>query len=291
MDASRISTCSIALIDYPPKKAFEIIRAAGYRKVDVLERVPHLSLFPEECDPAALKAAAKANGLQIANLSTYPGGGTSGRNVAWSWHGWKVNTPEQFTSCGFSSDTLAEQKKELEQLRRTIDLAVYFGARSIRVVPGNDRPDTIDRIVPWFKQVAEYAEEKNIYMGIEHEDVDTISGDPKLLRELIEKVGSAYLGVLYEPGNLMVVCNIDYRQALDVLKDYVVHCHFKDCKKIGEKNEFVMMGEGDIDFPWIVEQLEAAGYKGDYSLEYEIHEPGPKEGLKPFYEKFVAMFD
>jgi len=42
MDASRISTCSIALIDYPPKKAFEIIRAAGYQKVDVLERVPHL---------------------------------------------------------------------------------------------------------------------------------------------------------------------------------------------------------------------------------------------------------
>jgi len=88
-----------------------------------------------------------------------------------------------------------------------------------------------------------------------------------------------------------VVCNIDYHQALDVLKDYVVHCHFKDCKKIGEKNEFVMMGEGDIDFPWIVEQLEAAGYKGDYSLEYEIHEPGSKEGLKEFYEKFVAMFD
>ena len=43
MDASRIFTCSIALIDYPPNKAFEIIRAAGYQKVDVLEKVPHLS--------------------------------------------------------------------------------------------------------------------------------------------------------------------------------------------------------------------------------------------------------
>jgi sugar phosphate isomerase/epimerase len=291
MDMSRVSTCSIALIDYPPKKAFEIIHAAGYRKVDVLERVPHLSLFPEECDPAGLKDAAKANGLQIANLATYVGGGIDGRNSAWSWHGWKVNTPEQFTSCGFSSDILAEQEKELEQLCQTIDLAVYFGARSIRVVPGNDHPDTIDKVVPWFKRAAEHAEEKRIYMGMEHELAGSISGTPELLVELLEKVRSPYLGVLYEPGNEMYVSGIDYHHALDVLKDHVVHCHFKDCRKIGEKNEFVMMGEGDIDFPWIVEQLEAAGYRGDYSLEYEIHDHGPETGLRMFYDRFLAMFD
>jgi hypothetical protein len=57
----------------PPEKAFDIIGAARYKKVDVLERVPHLSLLPEECDPAALKAAADAIGLQIANLAAYAG--------------------------------------------------------------------------------------------------------------------------------------------------------------------------------------------------------------------------
>jgi hypothetical protein len=103
MDKSRISTCSIAVIEKPPEEAFATIRAAGYKKVDVLERVPHLSLFPEECDPAALKAVAEANGLQIANLATYAGGGNDGRSVAWSWHDWTVAKPEQFTSYGFSS--------------------------------------------------------------------------------------------------------------------------------------------------------------------------------------------
>jgi sugar phosphate isomerase/epimerase len=291
MDRSRISTCSIAVIEQPPEKAFDIIRAAGYKKGDVLERVPHLSLFPEECDPAALKAAAEANGLQIANLATYAGGGNDGRSVAWSWHDWRIPRPEQFTSYGFSSDTLAEQEKELEQLIRTIDLAVFLGARSIRVVPGNDHPDTIDKIVPWFKRAAEYAEEKRIYMGIEHESAGSISGTPELLRQLVEKVGSPYLGVLYEPGNLMYVCGVDYRRALEVLKDIVVHCHFKDCRPVGDEYEFQMMGEGDIDFVWIVEQLEAAGYEGDYSLEYELHDPGPATGLRMFYDKFVAVFD
>jgi hypothetical protein len=103
MDKSRISTCSIAVIEKPPEEAFATIRAAGYKKVDVLERVPHLSLFPEECDPAALKAVAEANGLQIANLATYAGGGNDGRSVAWSWSDWTVPKPEQFTSYRFSS--------------------------------------------------------------------------------------------------------------------------------------------------------------------------------------------
>ncbi|MFC1803385.1 sugar phosphate isomerase/epimerase family protein [Thermoproteota archaeon] len=291
MDSSRISTCSIAVIDQPPNMAFNTIRAAGYKKVDVLERVPHFSLFPGEVDYEAIKVAANVNGVKIANLATYPGGGADGRSVAWAWHGWTVSEPDKFTSFGFSSDTLVEQDKELEQLIRTIDLAVLLGARSIRVVPGNDQPDTIDKIVPWFKRAAEYAEEKKIYMGIEAEAAGSISGTPELIRELVDKVGSPYLGVLFEPGNLMNICGVDYRHALEVMKDIVVHTHFKDCKVIGDKHEFVMMGEGDIDFKWIVEQLEATGYKGDYSLEYELHDPSPAIGLRMFYDKFVGMFD
>ena len=52
---------------------------------------------------------------------------------------------------------------------------------------------------------------------------------------------------------------------------------------------FTMMGEGEIDFPWIVEQLESVGYEGDYALEYELPSLEPEKGLKPFYEKCVGM--
>jgi sugar phosphate isomerase/epimerase len=65
MDMSRVSVWSGALTDRSPEKAMEIIAAIGYKKIDLLERLPHLSLFPDECNPVALKAAAKAHGLQI----------------------------------------------------------------------------------------------------------------------------------------------------------------------------------------------------------------------------------
>ena len=76
------------------------------------------------------------------------------------------------------------------------------------------------------------------------------------------------------------------------MKEHVVHCHFNDgAPTASGEYGFAVMSEGEIDFPWIVEQLETAGYEGDYALEYEIPSLEPEEGLKTFYEKFVEMFD
>ena len=289
MDMSRVSTCSIALIDQPPERAMEIIAAAGYEKIDLLEKLPHLSIFSDECDPSILKAISEANGLKIANLGTYVGGGKAGRGAQWAFHGWKVPNPERFTSFGFSSDSLEEQETELEQLCRAIDLAVYFGSRSIRVIPGNDDPKTHDKIVPWFKRSVEYAEENKIYMGVENHSAG-IAGIPKLCVELVEKVGSPYFGILYEPGNIEHEGRFNYHEALDVMKEHIVHCHFKDW---APDKGYVMLGEGAINFPWIVDQLTEVGYDGDFALEYELPSPldtrDADSGLKKFYEIFKAM--
>ena len=289
MDMSRVSTCSIALIDHNPEKAMEIIAEAGYKKVDVLEKLPHLSLFPNEFDPKILNTSAKVHGLKIANLATYVGGGQDGRRTAWKFHGWNVPNPERFTSYGFSSKDSNEIESETKQLYRAIDLATYFGARSIRVVAGNDDPRTLDRLVPCFKRATEYAEEKKIYMGLENHS-SGIAGTPKLCVELAKNVGSPYFGVLYEPGNLMYDTGTDYREALNTMKEHVVHCHFKDCAPEGEGHEMKMMGHGRIDFKWIVEQLENVGYDGDFALEYELHSEPPEIGLKKFYNNFEAIF-
>jgi sugar phosphate isomerase/epimerase len=271
------------------EKAFPIIAASGYKKVDTHEKI-HLQIFPDLCDIENLKDTAEKNGLQIANLSTYAGGGLDGRKTAYTFHGWEVPHPERFTSIGFSSDDPDELKTEFEQIKRTIDIAAFVGARSIRVVPGNDEPETIDKVVPWFKRAAEYAEEKSVYMAFENHSAG-IAGTPELCVELAEKVGSPYFGILYEPGNLMFDTGTDYRKALETMKNHVVHCHFKDCKPVDEGYEMQHFGEGAIDFPWIVEQLNAVGYEGDFALEYELHDPEAEIGLKKFYDDYLALLD
>jgi len=130
LDISRISTCSICLNHMSAEEAFPIIAASGYKKVDTHEKV-HLQIFPDLCDIEALKENAEKNGLQIANLSTYAGGGLDGRQTAYKFHGWEVPHPERFTSVGFSSEAPDELETEFEQIKRTIDIAAFVGARSI----------------------------------------------------------------------------------------------------------------------------------------------------------------
>ena len=50
-----------------------------------------------------------------------------------------------------------------------------------------------------------------------------------------------------------------------------------------------MFGEGDIDFRWIGQQLDEAGYDGDFALEYELKEEAPDTGLKRWLEAYRRL--
>lgn len=66
-------------------------------------------------------------------------------------------------------------------------------------------------------------------MATENHDTG-IMGTPELLVELLEKVGSPNVGVIYEPYNLMEQASYDYRKGLEVMRDHIPHVHFKDGK-------------------------------------------------------------
>jgi sugar phosphate isomerase/epimerase len=73
------------------------------------------------------------------------------------------------------------------------------------------------------------------------------------------------------------------------MRDHIVHVHFKDGRDTGGGYELTMMGQGDIDFPWIVEQLDMLGYQGTLALEYEVKTVPPETGLAQWYQAFAAM--
>ncbi|NLS76807.1 MAG: TIM barrel protein [Chloroflexi bacterium] len=259
---SRVSVCSIALRHLEAEAAFRVIAEAGFKKVDLLQRPPHFSLDPAECDPEKVAKAARTYGLQIANLGTY-------------------------TGAGFESENPAEQEAALKLMYRAIDLAVFFGARSIRVRAGNDDPACIERIVPWFKQSADYAAAHRVYMGIENHG-GAISGNPEVLTSLFGKVGSPYFGDLYEPYNLMSA-GTEYHYALGVMRKHIVHAHFKLGKGKPGAMQLTMPEENEIDYPWVLSTLDKLGYTGDFALEYEYKGEPAETALPKWYEAFKAL--
>lgn len=263
MDISRLSACTYPLRNLPWQEALEIVARAGYKKVDLLGRAPHLSLDPVESDPAAIQRVAEALGLRIANLGTYAGR-------------------------GFGAHDAAALEAELALTRRAIDVAAFFGARSIRVVPGDDDPASIDRLAPWFARAAEYASEKGVYMGFETHG-GGISGNAVNARTLADKVGSPYFGVLYDPCNMMGAGS-DYRVALWEMREHITHVHVKDGAVAMDRGfQRTMLGEGQVDYRWVLEALDEIGYTGDLALEYELPDPTPEVGLPAFLQAARAL--
>jgi sugar phosphate isomerase/epimerase len=214
--------------------------------------------------PTLIERTAAKYGVQIANLGTYPG-----RQFA---------DPDRPT-----------RHRALSEMTRTIDLASRFGARSIRVMPGQgEDPKLIGDLVMGFQQSSVYAAGKGIYLGMENH-AGSIAGHPDLAVQLCERVGSAHFGILYEPCNLLHG-GLDYKEAFEVMKDSIVHVHLKDGAWVGESFERRHLGEGDVDVRWVVEALEGIGYEGDYALEYEICDIEPVEtGLRKWYEFFEGL--
>jgi sugar phosphate isomerase/epimerase len=264
MDRSRISSCSYPVRECPVSEALRIMAEAGVTKVDLWGNLPQFSIVSTECDLETLRGQATASGVRIANLGTYPGG-------------------------RFDSDDPMVRAAELAALQATLFAAKALGARSIRVMPGRgEDPALVDRIAPLFAEGARVAEALGVYMGMENH-AGSLAGNPDVARRLCQAVGSKHFGVLYEPCNLMHG-GVNYQQAFEVFADHITHVHVKDGRDDGQGWDRCHLGEGDIDYGWVIAALESLGYQGDYALEYEICDLEPIEtGLPRWVEYFAAL--
>lgn len=264
MDMSRASACTYALHDRDLETALRVIAEAGFAKVDLWGRAPHFSTKVQEVKPRDIERKAAKYGVKVANLGSYPG---------------RL----------FLDADRDVRHAEMNELTRTVDLAVRFGARSIRVSPGiGVSPQIAEALVDPFSRAAVYAASKGIYMGMENH-AGSVAGVPELAAKLAQGVESRYFGVIYEPCNLLH-CGVDYKAAFEVMKDFIVHVHLKDGKHTGDGFVCCHPGEGEVDLPWVLEALEGIGYSGDYAIEYEAWEIEPVEtGLKRWYEHFAQL--
>jgi sugar phosphate isomerase/epimerase len=79
------------------------------------------------------------------------------------------------------------------------------------------------------------------------------------------------------------------------MEEWVVHVHFKDGILTEKGFRMTPMGQGEIDFAWIVKRLDEVGYEGDFALEYDPHATPamplapPETGLRQWYEAFRAL--
>ena len=176
---------------------------------------------------------------------------------------------------------LIEESKRILDLAKDLETDVV--TTHIGVVPEDKSHPRYAVMQEACGQLAAYADSLQAHFAIE-------TGPEKAatLKGFLDGLHSTGVAVNLDPANFVMVTGDDPVQAVYTLKDYIVHTHAKDGKRLyyvePEKlyglveSEMLQdpsfielpLGQGDVDFPAYLKALDDIGYTGFLTIEREV---------------------
>lgn len=195
---------------------------------------------------------------------------------------------------------LIERSKRIVDLAK--DLETNVVTTHIGVVPASKEHPRYAVMQEACGQLAKYADSMEAHFAIE-----TGPERAATLKEFLDGLHSTGVAVNLDPANFVMVTGDDPVQAVYTLKDYIVHTHAKDGRRLYEADPEVIyglsedemlsspafielpLGEGDVDFPNYLKALDDIGFKGFLTIEREVGDDPAKDigTAVKFLEKLI----
>ncbi|MDD5898861.1 MAG: sugar phosphate isomerase/epimerase [Clostridia bacterium] len=177
---------------------------------------------------------------------------------------------------------LIEKSKRILDLARDLETDVV--TTHIGVVPTDSTHPRYAVMQDACGQLAAYADSMQAHFAIE-----TGPEPSAVLKRFLDGLHSTGVAVNLDPANLVMVTGDDPVRAVHNLKDYIVHTHAKDGRKLYDKNPEIIyglvpddaivtdpsfaevpLGEGQVPFAGYLAALEEVGYRGFLTIEREV---------------------
>lgn len=185
----------------------------------------------------------------------------------------------------------------IEKSKRILELACELETNivttHIGVIPEDKSCDRYKIMQEACCELSRYADSLDAHFAIE-----TGPEIAKTLKEFLDSLNSTGVAVNLDPANFVMVTGDDPVQAVYTLKNYIVHTHAKDGRRLFEKSPEVIygvveeselvndcsfeelpLGLGDVDFDNYLKALDEIGYRGFLTIEREVGE-NPKGDIE-----------
>ena len=157
-------------------------------------------------------------------------------------------------------------EKQKKQLAELVKIARLMQCKYIRVFSffyGDKKPeDCLQKVIARLKEMLAIV--KGSGVKLLHENEKKVYGDvPQRVLEIYNAINDEDFVLCFDASNY-VQCDVNPKEAFDMLKDYVVYYHIKDCSKYKVE---VPVGTGEGCYTYILSELKARGYEGFMTLE------------------------
>lgn len=210
-------------------------------------------------------------------------------------YGFEVSALASYAKLGYGSD---RARAEMELMLNIGSMADRLGADVFRIKVRSYDPDIgYEKIRELFRLQA-----KNLVEELEKREIRAVpvveqhgGGDMAhstgLLLDLLRGLDPERIGVLFDPGNAVREGWLPIELQVDMVRDYVKHVHVKNFEwDPGSPGRVVPspLDRGIVDWGKAVMLLEAAGYRGYYSLE-DFRNIPPEERSRQGMEFFAKL--
>lgn len=185
------------------------------------------------------------------------------------------------------AETDVDRRRAADELRRAVDLAAELGAEHIRVLGGNDRPDSeradaTARAARTLADVGEYARLAGVNLNVENH-MNTLATSAVATRDIVAASASPAVGILYDQANLAIMKSENPATAYQTQEPFIRHVHLKNFVPALGGRRPVGLDAGKVDWHATLRLL--GGYTGTMTFEYERrwfpHQLPPVEAVLP----------
>lgn len=267
----KFSFSTNAFVRHSVLEAIQTISDLGYEGVELLADAPHLyavSITDEEIN--RIKDTLSHTGLHVANINANTAIGYYGRTF---W--------EPLFEPSLANPDPAQRAWRIKYTKRCIDLAHALNSPCIsvtsgRIVPGITPIDASLLFKKSLTEIAEYAEGRNIKIGIEYEPGLLVENSRELLA-LLKDLRSPLVGANLDLGHCHVIAE-DIEGVISLLADKIFHVHLEDIK--ARKHHHLIPGHGDMDIQGILVALKRHSYNNFVTVELYTYPHMPREAAK-----------
>ncbi len=195
---------------------------------------------------------------------------------------------------------LIEKSKRIMELAK--DLETDIITTHIGVIPADKNHERYKIMQEACYTLSRFADSLNGHFAIETGPEIAVT-----LKEFLDALNSKGVAVNLDPANFVMVTGDDPVKAVYTLRDYIVHTHAKDGRRLKIKDPEIIykikedtseeasydflsqdsnqpfielpLGEGDVNFKDYLNALDEIGYRGFLTIEREVGE-NPEEDIK-----------
>lgn len=162
------------------------------------------------------------------------------------------------------------RKEALERFKEYIRYVREFGCSIVATETGslnadgsyhtdNNSPKAVETLVESLQELVSEAEKFGVFVCLEAATVHTVSTS-KIMKSVIDRIPSNNLQVLFDPANMMDASNIHRQQeviqeAFQLFGDKIIVVHAKDFVLDNGKKKSVPLGNGLMDYPFLLQLL------------------------------------